>query len=776
MTRAGPVVDVPSRFSRPAALILLLVLFPVLPGADAGGGAVRLPAPAPGILDRIDPGVRVPPPRIRVALTRVPRPVEIGTTGGGAPRILDGQTGRPIVPEGFARGPVRVVAAGGNASPGGAVYRVQVGSFRSADSARELAEGIEKGTGEPAAIRWDAARMVWRVLVGEARSPGPLGTLLRELRLRWPDAWITGDRQPVLRGARLGLVGPRWRVFDPSAARLVFVPPDGEHLTAGGRPYRGLLEAFLSPAGKVVLVNELNLEDYLRGVVPEELGPAAWPELAALKAQAVAARTYALGNRGQYAAEGYDLCDTPRCQVYGGMGSEHPLSDRAVEETRGEFLAFGDRPINALYTSTCGGHTEDAAVVFPEMDAPWLRGVPCIPDEEALLAGSREIAGRPVPGEGAFPAPRDAPDPLDLGLLVAHGVVGPRVLAAKTRAGGVESAEIARWFAALAGRAGLPAPPPFLGAPTRLATWRHARLVFAGGGTDAALGPGDERALLTPAQLAELPGEDRRLVAGLVARHLLRPGPDGLFLPGGTPSRAEVLALLAREARRLDAIPVHRGTVGRGNTAGELVLRDRRTERSFSTGPPPPLLYARTGGRWHPVSRLVLWPGDRVLWVPRGDGGGLALLALRGRQALADDRFSRHYRWTVTRTREQIEESLSGVAPVGRLLDIRVLRRGISGRVGAIELVGTAGRAVVNGFRLRRALGLRETLFSLVVQHDPDGLVRRVVFDGRGWGHGVGMCQVGAYGMAARGADYRAILRHYYTGVRIVRFRPGEGR
>ncbi len=764
-----------SRFPRPAALVLLAALVSATPGARGGEGVVELPAPAPGVFDRIDPGVRQPPPRIRVALTRVPRPVEIGTTGGGAPRILDGESGREIVPAGLAPGPVRVVAVGGKAAAGRAVHRVQVGSFRSEEAARALADELEAQTGEPADVRWDAARGVWRVRVGRAASAGPLRDLLRSLRLRWPDAWITREERDTLTGARLGLVGPRWRTFDPGAARLVFVPPAGQHLTAGGRPYRGVFEAYLSRSGEVVLVDELNLEDYLRGVVPEELGPAAWPELEALKAQAVAARTYALGNRGQYAAEGYDLCDTPRCQVYGGMGSEHPLSDRAVAETRGEFLAYGDRPINALYTSTCGGHTEDARVVFPEMDAPWLRGVPCIPDEGALLAGAREVDGRAVPEPCPVAATRDAPEPLDLALLVAHDVVGPRLLSAEFRAGAVEAAEVTRWFAALARRAGLPAPPPFVGTPTRLATWRHARLVLAGPGLDAALGPGDERALLTPAQLAELPADARRVVAGLVARGLLRPGPDGLFRPGGLPARDEVLALLARAARRLDAIPVHRGTVERQEGPG-LALRERRTVRPFPRGPVPPLLLARTGGRWHPVDRLVLWPGDRVTWVPREDGPGLALLALGGRRSLADDRFSRHYRWTVSRTREEIEKSLAGVAPVGRLLNVRVLRRGISGRVAAVELTGTAGRAVVEGFRLRRALGLRETLFSLLVQHDPDGLVRRVVFDGRGWGHGVGMCQVGAYGMAARGAGYRQILHHYYAGVRLVRFQPGAGR
>ena len=70
-------------------------------------------------------------------------------------------------------------------------------------------------------------------------------------------------------------------------------------------------------------------------MVPNELSPAAFPEIEALKAQAVAARTYALRNKGEYLFKGYDLCATAACQVYRGRSTEHPLTDQAVAETRG---------------------------------------------------------------------------------------------------------------------------------------------------------------------------------------------------------------------------------------------------------------------------------------------------------------------------------------------------------------------------------------------------------------------------------------------------------
>ena len=74
---------------------------------------------------------------------------------------------------------------------------------------------------------------------------------------------------------------------------------------------------------------------------------------------------------------------------------------------------------------------------------------------------------------------------------------------------------------------------------------------------------------------------------------------------------------------------------------------------------------------------------------------------------------------------------------------------------------------MVRGFDIRRLLGLRETLTVIEVQRDASGKLEAVVFAGKGWGHGVGLCQVGAYGMALRGSDYREILSHYYRGTRI---------
>src|SRR5919112_2136952 len=143
------------------------------------------------------------------------------------------------------------------------------------------------------------------------------------------------------------------------------------------KPYRGRLEVFANPRGSLTVVNVLGLEDYVRGVVPNELSPGGYPAVEALKAQAVAARTYAVSNRGQFSAAGFDLLPTIRSQVYGGKATEHPLTDRAVFETRGVVATYAGEPIVAYYTSTCGGHTEDADKIFGGEHVPYLRARAC---------------------------------------------------------------------------------------------------------------------------------------------------------------------------------------------------------------------------------------------------------------------------------------------------------------------------------------------------------------------------------------------------------------
>jgi stage II sporulation protein D len=106
---------------------------------------------------------------------------------------------------------------------------------------------------------------------------------------------------------------------------------------------------------------------------------------------------------------------------------------------------------------------------------------------------------------------------------------------------------------------------------------------------------------------------------------------------------------------------------------------------------------------------------------------------------------------------------------VGSLVDLRVIARGTSRRALDLEVVGTDGVGHVRGGRIRSALGLREQLFVIERKYDDNGRVTGFAFLGRGWGHGVGMCQVGAYGLARQGFTHEQILKAYYAGIELTR-------
>ncbi|MBR2215195.1 MAG: SpoIID/LytB domain-containing protein [Selenomonadaceae bacterium] len=136
-----------------------------------------------------------------------------------------------------------------------------------------------------------------------------------------------------------------------------------------GQSYRGGVELAAKGQG-FTLINLALTEEYLKGVLPKEMPPS-WPA-EALKTQAVAARTFALKNRGRHAAEGFDLCPTTHCQVYEGLGAEYPQSDKAASDTKGEVLVYKDALIEATFHTDSGGMTENSEDVWGSF-SPYLR-------------------------------------------------------------------------------------------------------------------------------------------------------------------------------------------------------------------------------------------------------------------------------------------------------------------------------------------------------------------------------------------------------------------
>jgi stage II sporulation protein D len=471
------------------------------------------------------------------------------------------------------------------------------------------------------------------------------------------------------------------------------------------------------------------------------MGPELYNQLEALKAQAVAARTYTLRNMGEFSREGYDICATPRCQVYKGMEVEHPLSDRAIAETAGQVLLYQGRLVDALYSSTCGGHTEDASVIFPLMHEPYLEGVPC------MEGGMQRLAGDLPQGIGF-------PEGLTQRLFPpAAGVSTSQALAARLEH--------------LALLAGLPAPRERLASLDRREVQRFVAAAF-----DLALdarlflAPDDVRYLLNdpPKDWSE---EELRRAAWLVKSGLLT-GP--LDQPLSDPEIEKMLLALAEMLR-----VVRRDEVTYLSLDGDrLTVRADKEKEERSYIVPERLATFRRHGDQMASSDLALVAGDHLTLFWQAD----RLVAASQEvdlDGVAFDRSSPYSSWTRFRSDSQLAKQVNARFPGLGFHDLEILSRGESGRVGKIRIDGDNGQSTeVDGLAIRWTLDIPDTLFT-AKRLAPRDREAGWLFTGRGFGHGVGMCQVGAYGMAQRGHTYREILTHYYTGVELGRARLTPG-
>lgn len=473
------------------------------------------------------------------------------------------------------------------------------------------------------------------------------------------------------------------------AGMHVRIAPPGSLLEIDTRAYRGSLDVFGNSRHTLTIVNELPLEDYLKGVVPNELSPTTFGESEALKAQAVAARTYIERNLGQYKNEGYDVCATDACQVYFGAQTEDALATQAITDTRGVVATYDGKPINALYSSTCGGRTEDAQNIFNER-VPYLVSTDC-----------EYKHPKPLP----FASSRSLANWKEAVLAVAQ----------------VSNFTEAARFMGLADRG-----EPDSTDPAALATF--------------------VRQTFYPTVLT---GSD-----------LTFTNEQGLLPAAGSIPREE---LLFRLIDKKSAFEWQQGVlVSWDGQKMRLLVNGQPKEFAVS---PDAFIYQRIG-----EERLAIregsWIGGELIDF-RAEGNTIAMLVYRINFANpAADRYSRLAVWQVHKTKAELDAAFKGLA-IGEFADMRVLERGPSDRPVNTEVIGSTGRRTVPALRLRTLLGLRDSLFSFDIERNASGLVLGMSMFGRGWGHGVGMCQVGAFGMALDGATYEEILKKYYKGIEL---------
>lgn len=522
----------------------------------------------------------------------------------------------------------------------------------------------------------------------------------------------------------------------PSPVELA--PAGAGAVVHGGVPYRGTLLLRANGRGTLTVVNVVALEEYLKGVVPAEMGPKVYDEPEALKAQAIAARSYAVRHRGESAAEGFDLCATPRCQVYAGIAVENPLSSLAVDETAGEVLLYGDDVADTLFTSTCGGRTEAAPDVFTRYAStqhPYLASVPCSGETPVLLTTAH---------------------PAEKRTTTLLGVRGRSLLAAAGRKGRAYADLVA---ARNVLREGLGVPKG--GGPKTLQPPAvYTDLARAAEWGDLALLTEEAERGLAP---ASWPAEARAAYA-VALRFQLGSGTalpvDRVFQPEEAAGLWATLLFRTGDAEEVE---------------GRLIsLSDGRAALKTSKGrldldlPESLALFTGSADAWTSPTRLEVTPGDRVrAFLFAGKLAGLAfpLPAAAGLY----DRESAWSHWTRRATGPELmvrlrdrDASRQGTTVTG----VEILARARSGRARSARVTTDGGTLTLSGLEIRFALGVPESLFSVVRGTSAEGGTL-FTFYGRGWGHGVGLCQNGAFGMALAGKGYREILAHYYPGTRV---------
>lgn len=211
-----------------------------------------------------------------------------------------------------------------------------------------------------------------RVYLGTSK-PGQIINVSTNRQLYKLSAMKAYELRPYQNSIAIKILG---QYFDLGSNNVVVKSASGGFISVKGKWYRGEF-IVTNHGGNLTVINHLDIEDYIKGVVPSEM-PSGWSH-EAHKAQAIAARSYALANLGKRASQGYDLKDTPEDQAYGGASAESMGTNRAVEETQGIVLIYGLKIIPAFYSASAGGQTVSSGDVWTR-NLPYLQSVPSFDD------------------------------------------------------------------------------------------------------------------------------------------------------------------------------------------------------------------------------------------------------------------------------------------------------------------------------------------------------------------------------------------------------------
>ncbi|MFP5245544.1 MAG: SpoIID/LytB domain-containing protein, partial [Thermoanaerobaculia bacterium] len=619
-------------------------------------------------------------PRIRVGLLSDQSTVTFPRTPDGYFIVTD--KGPSVLRRGFtvtaplANAPVR--------------YAVQVSAISDQSSAQTLVEKIRTETGLRVDTVFDVANGQYKVLAGDFESSEAATPARANLTERGYGKDLLVVRRPSDQPfeKRFELVDDEGDRATLAAPTLQIFPVSAETITIDKQPYRTSARLFINARGLINIINELHFEDYLLGVVPAEMGPSIYDEVEALKAQAVAARTYAFRNLGQFEAEGYDICPGPACQAYKGFAVEHELSTRAVRETRGLILTMAGKPVDTLYTSTCGGETSDVATMFPGRNDPHLKRVRCVELDMLTLDGRA-----------------------DSGLLTEQQVEARlfAALADLPDSGTWSARDVTRTVGAAMTLAGFPAPAAPAPASSRrgdVLTYLAAVLQLDRFGRATTL-PEDRKYFFPQSSTPEgVPF----LVASFLTKYSIQPTQyiDRVSLEQAIP-REELYALLLNWIREHTLLTNAEGKILKLD--GRRVTLKQKGETSAHTLPADIPIFRQLGDRYQEYATVPILLGDRMRVLLSPDKKPVAAIVMANYDGASFDRTSNFANWTRSYRADELVTTINRRQPIQQLVDLRPLTIDASQRIAEMEVKAEGGRTfVLRGLPVRWSLNVPDNL------------------------------------------------------------------
>ncbi|HKO01504.1 MAG TPA: SpoIID/LytB domain-containing protein, partial [Thermoanaerobaculia bacterium] len=616
-------------------------------------------------------------------------------------------------------------------------FAVQAAALSDVASANALAEKLRASTGQRVDVVSDGFH---RVLVGDfptSEAATPLrDQLAQSIIVRRPTGQPFERRHQIVddEGERSTLTGDS----------ILVMPVSAETITIDQKPYRGAARLFINNRGLLNVIDELNIEEYLRGVVPAEMGSKIYDEIEGLKAQAIAARTYAVRRLGEFRTEGYDICPSPACQAYKGFSGEEPLSDQAVRESAGLIITYQGQPIDALFTATCGGETSDVSTMFPGRNDPYLQRARCVEMQMTSIAGRADSG---ILSEQQFNA-------------ALFGAVSGLAAGDSWAA-----ADVQRAVTAAAKLVGLSVPQAILPASSRRGdVLNYLGTVFDFDRYAGVVTLPEDRTYF----FAQSPADASayRAAAFLIKFGFLpTENIDRIDLSAAIP-RDELYGILGSWLRKHGSTSEVTGKILSVN--GRSIALKAEGKASAYTLPANIPVWRKLGDRYQEYASVPVMIGDRAFLELDSRKVPIGLVVQANVDGASFDRTSSFADWTRSFRADELVSSINKRYPIQQLVGLRALTVDASQRIAEMEVTAEGGRTfILRGLPIRWSLNVPDNLFVFEKSVDPDG-VDRYTFFGKGWGHGIGMCQVGAYGMAFRGWKADQILKHYYTGVEIV--------